>query len=247
MTLLPWLGSKRRETSIIQKYLPSTNLPAYDLFGGAGSVSFLLSKLGYNVTWNDMDKRLYKMMRVVQGSGYVKLMNQLKNAPRTVGAFRFFKKRMNTSTLAFMFAIRTSLYGLGTTPRIKNGRLSGSPYADLTIFHKLLQNIKLTNRDAMAELERLKGRNVFIYLDPPYCTGVGGTTRYKHHGSVEYYERIAEIMKSNQTKAKIMLHTDYTDVVRKLFPPRFIREKYSFVYNVKHKGKTHSIMSNFKN
>ncbi len=83
---------------------------------------------------------------------------------------------------------------------------------------KIIDNTKITNTDYQ-EVVEAKGKNVFIFLDPPYYSSTNCALYGKNgnlHKSFDRY-RFAEIMKKNKHKWLITYNDSH-----------FIREQFSF-------------------
>lgn len=217
--MLPYPGSKRKQLALIEKYLPDhMSADIFDPFGGAGCVSFWLAEKfpGSAIHFNDLRASLPALCETLQDEEKTnKLIEQLKTVEITCAADRkpWIEKAEQGDAFAMVVASASGFRGMieSTSPNIRNGKITqpdGREKPLRKVFQQLrkLHNLHTTAQDGLAIIEENKNRDCFIYCDPPYAG-----TRHLYAGfSPESVFRIAEIMRDDQTKAKICIQLDFT-------------------------------------
>jgi DNA adenine methylase len=226
---LRYPGGKSRAIKIISDLIP-TFKEFREPFVGGGSV-FLYAKQKYpqKIFWvNDLYTELFLFWKESQNSIdaliskvslwkesftegkalYKYLIDNIQNFSDTDKAAAFFT--FNRITFS-----GTTLSG-GYSEGAYNGRFTPSSIARLRSFNKVIQGTKITNSD-YSELLKAKGKDVFIFLDPPYYSATKSSLYGKNgnlHRSFDHL-RFASLIK--ECKHKWLITYDDCDYIRDLF------------------------------
>ncbi|GAB4456779.1 MAG: DNA adenine methylase [Bacteroidales bacterium] len=115
-----------------------------------------------------------------------------------------------------------------------NRRFTQSSIARVKELSKILYNTKITNLDYQQVIET-EGKNVFIFLDPPYYSATKSAL-YGKNGNLHKifdHERFAEVLKN--TKHKWLITYDDSEYIRELFSFANIRE-WNLTYGMRNVG-----------
>lgn len=226
---LRYPGGKNRAVKLI-----STILPEFDEFRepflGGGSI-FVHTKQRFpnKKFWvNDLYLELFKFWEIAQKDidSLLKKIYEWKNQfPIGKELHTFLNNNLTNfndleRATAFFIYNRitfsgTSLSG-GYSEHAFKGRFTESSIQRLIPFSKVIQNSIITNHD-YEELITKEGKNVFIFLDPPYYSATKSALYGKNgnlHKSFDHI-RFAEIMKV--CKHKWLITYDDSEYIRNLF------------------------------
>ncbi len=115
-----------------------------------------------------------------------------------------------------------------------NKRFTQSSIERVKALSQILGNIKITNLDYQKVIE-VGGKNVFIFLDPPYYSATKSAL-YGKKGSLHKnfdHERLAEVLK--QTNHKWLITYDDSEFIRDLFSFANIK-KWNLTYGMRNVG-----------
>ncbi len=165
------------------------------------------------VELRDNSKKLIKEIQKIKDNekdGRLLHKNFVKNIPKNLldKATRFFV----LNRITFSGTIDSGGYSQGAF----EARFTQSSIERLKPFSEILSNTKITDFD-YEKLIKKEGKNVFIFLDPPYLSATESKLYGKKgdlHKGFDHY-RFAEIMK--KSKHKWMITYDDCPEVRKLF------------------------------
>lgn len=230
---LRYPGGKSRAVDLI-----STLIPAFDEFRepflGGGSV-FITSKQRFpnKIFWiNDLYPDLYLFWKMCQNDVdvVIKKIYEFKEIYPVGKELHFYLKenfeKFNDIEKAAGFFIfnRTTFSGTtlsgGYSEQAHVGRFTESSIQRLKDFGKITSNTQITNLD-YAPLVQQAGKNVFLFLDPPYFSATKSALYGKNgdmHKSFDH-ARFADTMKKCQHKWLIT----YDDSA-------YIRELFSFAH-----------------
>lgn len=222
---LPYIGGKTSELKYIKRHEPKPNTytKVYDLFGGGGSVSLMYLERGKKVAYNDITKWMVKLFRLLKkgGSEYKKLVSKLKRMDANIETFKKQKAKLekNPNDLAARIYVRHfSMFNAdGNFNKLQIGKKEGLLKRMETFdkFKEAFKSLTITNQNALTKLNKLKSDpNAYIYLDPPYMSTYTGSYDRKDESDII---KIADIIKSPSTKAKILINIESTKENRKLF------------------------------
>lgn len=228
---LRYPGGKSRAVKTIAKLIPDFD-EFREPFLGGGSV-FIYAKQRYPTKkfWvNDIYFELYKFWEMAQkdvNSLIDKIYEWREKFPVGKELHQFLNKNIETfndteRAAAFFIYNRitfsgTSLSG-GYSEHAFTGRFTESSIQRLNKFAEVIKDSKITNLD-YEEVVNAKGKNVFVFLDPPYYSATKSAL-YGKNGNLHKgfdHERFANVMQKCSHKWLIT----YDD-------SKFIRELFSF-------------------
>lgn len=228
---LRYPGGKSRAVKTIAKLIPDFD-EFREPFLGGGSV-FIYAKQRYPTKkfWvNDIYFELYKFWEMAQkdvNSLIDKIYEWREKFPVGKELHQFLNKNIETfndteRAAAFFIYNRitfsgTSLSG-GFSEHAFTGRFTESSIQRLNKFAEVIKDSKITNLD-YEEVVNTKGKNVFVFLDPPYYSATKSAL-YGKNGNLHKgfdHERFANVMQKCSHKWLIT----YDD-------SKFIRELFSF-------------------
>jgi len=228
---LRYPGGKSRAVKTIAKLIPDFD-EFREPFLGGGSV-FIYAKQRYPTKkfWvNDIYFELYKFWEMAQkdvNSLIDKIYEWREKFPVGKELHQFLNKNIETfndteRAAAFFIYNRitfsgTSLSG-GFSEHAFTGRFTESSIQRLNKFAEVIKDSKITNLD-YEEVVNAKGKNVFVFLDPPYYSATKSAL-YGKNGNLHKgfdHERFANVMQKCSHKWLIT----YDD-------SKFIRELFSF-------------------
>ena len=231
-TPLRYPGGKSRSADLLLQYVPK--FAEYrEPFVGGGSLFLALKEIyPKRKYWiNDLYKELYYFYRwcKLKPDDVINGIKQLKESYSTDGKKMFTElkelinsKKVTQKTKAAMFFVLNRISFSGTT--MSGGfsqsafekRFTDSSIGRLDGFCKLLKkNTRITNFD-YEKVVKKDGKNVFIYLDPPYA--IENESLYGKNGELHKnfdHERFAEVLKN--CKHKWLITYNDCEYIRNLF------------------------------
>ncbi len=228
---LRYPGGKSRAVKTIAKLIPDFD-EFREPFLGGGSV-FIYAKQRYpnKKFWvNDIYFELYKFWEMAQkdvNSLIDKIYEWREKFPVGKELHQFLNKNIETfnnteRAAAFFIYNRITFSGPslsgGFSEHAFTGRFTESSIQRLNKFAEVIKDSKITNLD-YEEVVNAKGKNVFVFLDPPYYSATKSAL-YGKNGNLHKgfdHERFANVMQKCSHKWLIT----YDD-------SKFIRELFSF-------------------
>ena len=228
---LRYPGGKSRAVKTIAKLIPDFD-EFREPFLGGGSV-FIYAKQRYPTKkfWvNDIYFELYKFWEMAQkdvNSLIDKIYEWREKFPVGKELHQFLNKNIETfndteRAAAFFIYNRITFSGTtlsgGYSEHAFTGRFTESSIQRLNKFAEVIKDSKITNLD-YEEVVNAKGKNVFVFLDPPYYSATKSAL-YGKNGNLHKgfdHERFANVMQKCSHKWLIT----YDD-------SKFIRELFSF-------------------
>lgn len=225
---LRYPGGKSRA---IKQILPI--IPEFDEFRepmvGGGSVFFALKQLYPEKDFwvNDINKELFSFWKICQ-QNHESLIHEIKKIKKTKNNGKELHldllNKENSSefdkAIRFFVLNRITFSGLaesgGYSEQAFKSRFTDSSIQRLSKAAKILQDSKITNED-YEKMINSPGKNVFIFLDPPYLSKTKSRL-YGKNGDLHEgfdHERFAKVMKG--CKHKWLITYDDTPEIRKLF------------------------------
>ncbi|ACK66027.1 D12 class N6 adenine-specific DNA methyltransferase [Rippkaea orientalis PCC 8801] len=181
---LRYPGGKSRAIKQISEQLPQTFLDYREPFVGGGSVFIYLKQIYPNLTiWiNDLNPEVYLFWKIAQ-SELKELVTALRKIKSTCTDGRQLFEELTSVNVqdlsdlerAVRFFVLNRITFSGT---IESGgfsqqsfltRFTDSSIDRLESLQTILKDIKITNLD-YSEVIQTQGKDVFIFLDPPYFT-----------------------------------------------------------------------------
>ena len=225
---LRYPGGKHRAAPLIYSLLPTFDEYREPFIGG-GSVLLHIKQLHPDkVYWaNDLCFELYRFWNAAQNHIDL-LINQIchwKNVYE--GKYLHHLLKNNTTAFsgieiaaAFFILNRISFSGTSLSGGFSNdaytSRFTESSIARLRPFSSVIQNMNITGQD-YKEVVQSKGKNVVMYLDPPYYTATKSALYGKKgilHKTFDHV-RFAKIMKD--CKHSWLITYDDCEYIRELF------------------------------
>ena len=202
-------GKVLLKKELINNYFPevSTYKTYVEPFVGAGAVYFYKNKDNKKEVINDIDPKIYQILKGFQKYDARRLREDL-NGDYTQSDFQKIKEsKPSTEYKSFLktyLLYRLSYFGLGETygkPRI-NSKFEG--------YTERLNDVTILNEDFKKVIEKYNNKDTFFYLDPPVANS---STDYKY-SAVDVYDLIP-ILKS--IKGLFCLTYANTSIKKELF------------------------------
>lgn len=226
---LRYPGGKSRAIKLIAKLVPEFDEYREPFLGGGSLFLYLKQRFPNKIFWiNDLYFELFKFWEVAQKdvNTLIDKIYEWKNKfPIGKDLHIFLNTNLdgfNDVEIAAAFFIYnritfsgTSLSG-GFSEHAFTGRFTESSIQRLRPFSKILKGATITNLD-YEELIKVKGENVFIFLDPPYYSATKSALYGKNgnlHKSFDHI-RFAELMRD--CKHKWLITYDDSKYIRDLF------------------------------
>lgn len=199
-------------------------------FVGGGSVFLALKQLYPNKQYwiNDLYVELFQFWQFAQQdlSALIKQIQVWKNEFQEGKVlFQYLKENFESFDLirkasAFFVFNRITFSGTteagGFSEQAFQKRFTDSSIKRLSELKSLLTNVKITNKDYEQVIKK-EGREVFIFLDPPYFSATKSAL-YGKRGTLHKqfdHERFANIMKN--CEHQWLITYDNSDYIKKLF------------------------------
>lgn len=250
---LRYPGGKQKAISQIARLLPSSAQEYREPLVGGGSVYFHTRSISFAKSYwiNDKFKELVSFWKSVQDPDTCKqLQHELEQMRSQFGSSdeikEFFKnaRRENPEdeyreALLFFFFNRVTFSGTtragGFSKLASQRRFTASSIVRLSPMPKALSGTQITNLD-FDNVIREPGKNVFIFVDPPYYTA---SRLYGRGGSLHEFdhELLADCLK--RTDHKFLITYDDCSEIRKLYDWANIKE-WSLQYGMNNCNTTHT-------
>jgi DNA adenine methylase len=229
---LRYPGGKQKAIEQISKVFPSTKAVEYrEPLAGGASVYFYARKTDFAKSYwiNDAFKELISFWSVVQDpaqcESLIKELESLRRKFKTPEEIKeyFLKARDEEATTeyreAFLFFFFNRVTFSGTTraggfsAAASLTRFTASSIERLKPMPSTLLGTRITHLDYQ-DLVIEPGKNVFIFLDPPYFTA---TKLYGQNGSLHAFDhwKLAKLLK--KTSHRFLITYDDCDEIRQLY------------------------------
>lgn len=177
--ILKYPGAKNRLARWIVEHIPKHKVYCEPFFG-SGAVLFNKEPC-YNEIVNDIDDDVYNFFKVLRTEPG-KLAEGIKLTPysRTEYEMAYRSDTLDDVERARLFAIKC-WQGFGCGNKYKNGfrrgigatspnpaKAWGELYETLIEGAERLKNVQIEHKDAIDLIKSLRGKETFIYVDPPY-------------------------------------------------------------------------------
>ncbi len=226
---LRYPGGKSRAISLISQIMPEFDEYREPFLGGGSIFIYAKQRFPQKKFWvNDIYFELFKFWEMAQkdvNSLVEKIYEWRKRFPVGKDLHRFLNENLQSfndieRATAFFIYNRitfsgTSLSG-GYSEQAFTARFTESSIQRLKQFSKVINGSTITNFD-YEELVKADGKNVFLFLDPPYYSAKKSALYGKNgdlHKSFDHI-RFAETMKN--CKHKWLITYDDSEYIRKLF------------------------------
>lgn len=228
---LRYPGGKQKAIEQIVKMLPKSASEFREPMVGGGSVFFHAKSIDFaNTYWiNDKFKELVSFWRVVQdpstcrklANDLEKLRSRFKSAEQIKKYFLETREELPEDEYreAFLFFFFNRVTFSGTTcaggfsSSASLRRFTASSIERLRPLPEALADVRITNED-FEKVIRASGKDVFIFLDPPYYKA---TRLYGRNGSLHEFdhEKLAALLK--KTKHRFLITYDDCSEIRELY------------------------------
>jgi len=256
---LRYPGGKTRALKTIIPLVPEFD-EYREPFVGGGSVFFSIKQTCPDKTYwiNDLNNDLYCFWKISQENLY-DLVERIKEIKKNFDNGQELYDSLNDQTdengkfekaVRFFILNRITFSGTvdagGYTKRSFEKRFTDSSIKRLSRIKAIVNGVKITNED-YSVLVNKPGKNVFIFLDPPYFSNP-----YKIYGKVDQLEfdhqRFSSTMK--ECNHKWLITYDNADEIKNMFDFAYIQEwsqKYGMSNNIDKNSseKNELLISNF--
>ena len=213
--VLKYPGAKNRLANWIVDHIPEHKVYCEPFFG-SGAV-FFNKKACYNEIVNDLDNDVYNFFKILRDNSE-QLVNAIALTPYSrIEYMNCYTAKSHCDDIekARMFAVKC-WQGFGCGNKYKNGFRRGigitSPNPagawgklpeTLVKAAERLKNVQIENKNAIELIKSLRGKETFIYIDPPYLQRTRKKYLYNFEMSDdEHIELLDVILKSD---CKIMI------------------------------------------
>lgn len=251
---LRYPGGKSRAIKILKNYFPKDFSEFREPFFGGGSIGIYLVQvlrqvdlldIGAKVPFfaNDLNKDLYCFWQVLktQNKDLIDVIQHIKNIYKNGRElYSEILNRRNEDLDEFQRAVdffvlnRITFSGVvdcgGYSQKAFESRFTQSAIDRLKNMDKLLQNFIFSN-ESYENLLQKEGKNVFIFLDPPYYSA-SKSKLYGKKGDLHIqfnHQMLCENLKN--TKHKFLLTYDDSPYIRELYKDFYLQE-YSVQYGM---------------
>lgn len=228
---LRYPGGKQKAIEQIAKMLPKSASEFREPMVGGGSVFFHAKSVGFAGSYwiNDKFKELVSFWRAVQTPSTCKnLANDLERLRSRFNSADQIKKYFLEAreevpddeyreAFLFFFFNRVTFSGTtragGFSSAASLRRFTASSIERLRSLPEALADVRITNED-FKNVISAPGKDVFIFLDPPYYTA---TRLYGRNGSLHEFdhEKLAALLK--KTKHRFLITYDDCPEIRELY------------------------------
>lgn len=226
---LRYPGGKSRAVEIMSKLVPEFDEYREPLVGGGSFFIYLKQKFPGKIYWiNDLYKPLYHFWKESKENieellnHIIKFKNKFTDGK---DLHKYLQEKISgfdsiETAAAFFVFNRITFSGTtesgGFSEAAFKGRFTESSVERVKKLSKILSDSKITNFDYEVVVE-FPGKNVFIYLDPPYYSATKSALYGKNgnlHKSFDHL-RFAEVMK--KCKHRWLITYDDSEFIRDLF------------------------------
>lgn len=195
LTPIKYFGGKSLLINKIKEYFPKEGTYNTYIEPFAGSFSIGLTVDCPNLIYNDLDKNVFSLYRVISDEDlFSKFKFFCDLAPYSEDIREQCKKELKRDDLSllqravyFFYVNRTSHNGVGgfsiNTVVRRNMSKSVSDYLSaidrLPELHQKLSKVIVTNKNGIKLISKYDKKDVFFYLDPPYHWSTRTSARYK--------------------------------------------------------------------
>lgn len=246
---LRYPGGKSKSVQFISQFIPNFDEYREPFLGGGSLFIYLKQKHPIKKFWiNDKYENLYlfwKYLQINPSSVIQQIQEWKNNFQNGKELYQFLISNLNNfdeikKASAFFIINRISFSGTsesgGYSEAAFVSRFNQSSIERLKKIPILLkENTMITNYD-YKQLLYENGKNVFIFLDPPYYSATKSAL-YGKKGALHKsfnHEEFSEIMKN--IKHKWLITYDNCDYIKNLFSYAYIKE-WSLTYGMRNAGK----------
>lgn len=252
---LRYPGGKSRAIKFIAALVPEFDEFREPFVGGGSVFVYLKQKFPNKKFWiNDIYENLYHFWKQTQQNPE-KLIEQIQywrdNSTDGKELHKYLLDNINkfdnlNKAAAFFVFNRITFSGTtesgGYSNAAFNKRFTQSSIERVKSLSHILGNTKITNLDYQKVIEA-EGKNVFIFLDPPYYSATKSAL-YGKNGNLHKifdHERFAEVLK--RTNHKWLITYDDSEYIRDLFSFANIK-KWNLTYGMRNVGNNRNQIGN---
>ena len=218
-----YAGGKFYARKIIGSYIPEHNYYVEPFVGG-GSIFFYKDKVP---SWiNDSDKELINCYRAIKNN-VDEMIYALKGETATKERHSYYKNEFKPkskleSAVRYYYLNRTSYSGIMKHENCYFGY--GDKYSmrpenwgrQLMKNNSKLKNVKITSWDFEKVINKTKGKDTFLFIDPPYFNA-DQNKFYTDFFTLDDHERLSRVLKKYSSKINFLLTYDNSPEVRELY------------------------------
>lgn len=197
--ILKYPGAKNRIAKWIVEHIPKHKVYCEPFFGSGA-----------------IDDDVYNFFKVLRTEPS-KLAEAIKLTPysRTEYEFAYRSDTLDDVERARLFAIKC-WQGFGCGNKYKNGfrrgigatspnpaKAWGELYETLIEGAERLKNVQIEHKDAIDLIQSLRGKETFIYVDPPYLLSTRKTNLYNHELDDKYHVKLLKVLCDSDCKVMI--------------------------------------------
>jgi len=226
---LRYPGGKSRAVKIISELLPDFDEFREPFLGGGSVFIYVKQRFPEKIFWvNDLYLELFKFWEMSQkdvDSLIVKIYEWRNHFPIGKDLHKFLNTNLDAfndleKAAAFFIYNRitfsgTSLSG-GFSEHAFSGRFTESSIQRLHQFARVIKGSKITNFD-YEKLVKEEGKNVFLFLDPPYYSATKSALYGKNGNLHKTFDHIKFAEAIRQCKHKWLITYDDSHFIRDLF------------------------------
>lgn len=213
--VLKYPGAKNKIAPWIVSHIPGHDVYLEPYFG-SGAVLFNKPPARIE-TINDIDGNVVNFFRVLRNN-QKEFIRALKLIPYARDEYKEAYQNLkedDETEQARKFAVRCWM-GFGCSNRYQNGFRTSQQTTSPNVtkhwnefIHTIgeacfrLKNVQIENIDAVELIKRYNTKDVFMYIDPPYLTGLRKNYIYKHEMTEEQHKELLEAVLKHPGKVMI--------------------------------------------
>ena len=229
--ILKYPGAKNKIAKWIVGYIPNHKVYC-EPFLGSGAV-FFNKKPCYNEILNDLDDEVYNFFNVLR-THPAELIEAIKLTPYCRAEYEnaYSNDSIDDVERARLFAVKC-WQGFGCGNKYKNGFRRGigetSPNPakawsalpeTLRMAVERIKNAQIEHKDAIELIKSLRGKETFIYIDPPYLLSTRKKYLYNHELEDEHHVKLLKVLCDSDCKIMVSgydneLYNEYLNGWRK--------------------------------
>lgn len=232
---LRYPGGKSKAVELIASVVPTFKEYREPFVGGGSLFLYLKQLFPEKIYWiNDLYFELYNFWKSCQNnideiaSNVIALRKKYHNGKDLHKYLIENQSNFSSVKKAATFFIFNRITFSGTTEaggyseQAFQRRFTLSSIERLKVVHKILENVSITNYD-YEEVIKQKGKDVFIFLDPPYFSSTKSALYGKNGNLHKYFdhERFANSIK--KCEHKWLITYDDSEFIRKLFSFAYVQ------------------------
>lgn len=229
---------------IIENFPEKESYDTYiEPFGGTYSVGLNMPYIPPNEIYNDLEKNIYSLYKVLQDEELYKEFAARANLlPYDANIREEFKDKLDSGeeltildrAFMFFYVSRTSFNGTGgfqINTYVRRGMpKSVSSYLgaveNLENLHLRIKKLIVSNSDALSLMKRFDKENVFMYLDPPYVHSTRTSMqRYDFDMTDEQHDSLIDFCINS--KAKLLISGYDNEMYNRLIDNGFTKVSFN--------------------